>query len=92
MLLGQVEPTTIDLDEIEARLKRPEYAPVAQSLREIGMYSAVDLFATYAGQREGLRGLAEGRARSTAIATCGCSIWPAAGSISTGPTSSSPTC
>ena len=37
------------------RLKRPEYAPVAQSLREIGMYSAVDLFATYAGQRDGLR-------------------------------------
>ena len=41
---------------MEARLKRPEYAPVAQSLRDIGMYSAVDLFATYAGQREGLRG------------------------------------
>ena len=55
MLLGQVEPTTIDLDEMEARLQRPEYAPVAQSLREIGMYSAVDLFATYAGQRERLR-------------------------------------
>ena len=32
VLLGQVEPTTIDLDEIEARLQRPEYAPVAQSL------------------------------------------------------------
>jgi spermidine synthase len=49
VLLGQLEDTRINLDEIEARLKRPEYAPVAQSLREIGMYSAVDLFATYAG-------------------------------------------
>ena len=55
VLLGQVEPTTIDLDEMEARLQRPEYAPVAQSLRDIGMFSAVDLFATYAGQRERLR-------------------------------------
>ena len=61
VLLGQVEPTTIDLDEMEARLQRPEYAPVAQSLRDIGMYSAVDLFATYAGQRDRLRSLAEGR-------------------------------
>ncbi len=50
VLLGQVEETTINLDAIEEKLKRPEYAPVAQSLREIGMNSAVDLFATYAGQ------------------------------------------
>jgi spermidine synthase len=50
VLLGQIEPTRIDIDEMEARLQRPEYAPVAQSLREIGMYSAVDLFATFAGQ------------------------------------------
>jgi spermidine synthase len=49
VLLGQIEPTKIDIDEMEARLQRPEYAPIAQSLREIGMYSAVDLFATYAG-------------------------------------------
>ena len=32
VLLGQVEPTRIDLDEMERRLKRPEYAPVAKSL------------------------------------------------------------
>ena len=56
VLLGQVEPTTIDLDEMEERLKRPEYAPVAQSLRDIGMYSAVDLFATYAGSAKDYEG------------------------------------
>jgi spermidine synthase len=50
VLLGQVEPTRIDIDEMDARLQKPEYAPMAQSLREVGMYSAVDLFATFAGQ------------------------------------------
>jgi spermidine synthase len=50
VLLGQVEPTRIDLDEMERRLKRPEYAPVAKSLAAIGMSSASDLFATFAGQ------------------------------------------
>ena len=49
VLLGQVEPTHIDVDEMEARLKRPEYAPMAQSLRDIGINSAIDLFSTYAG-------------------------------------------
>jgi spermidine synthase len=56
VLLGQVEPTTIDLDEMEARLQRPEYAPIAQSLRDIGMFSAVDLFATYAGSAKDYEG------------------------------------
>jgi spermidine synthase len=51
VLLGQVEPTQINLDDIEQRLRRPEYAPVAQSLRDIGMNSAVDLFSTYAGRK-----------------------------------------
>ncbi len=49
VLLGQVDGTTIDLDEIEARLQKPEYAPLKKSLAEIGMHSAVDLFATYGG-------------------------------------------
>ena len=51
VLLGQVEPTVINLDDIQAKLRRPEYAPVAQSLAEIGMYSVVDLFATFAGNK-----------------------------------------
>jgi spermidine synthase len=55
VLLGQVQPTEIDLDEIEARLRRPEYMPVARSLRDIGLNSAVDLFATYAGRAGDLK-------------------------------------
>ena len=54
VLLGQVENTRIDVDAIQARLQRPEYAPVAQSLREIGMNSAVDLFSTFAGRASDL--------------------------------------
>ena len=30
--------------------EEPEYAPVAKSLGEVGMYSAIDLFANYAGR------------------------------------------
>ena len=55
VLLGQVEPTVINLDEIQAKLARPEYAPVAQSLREIGINNAVDLFATFAGNKQQLQ-------------------------------------
>jgi len=54
VLLGQVENTRIDVDAIQARLQRPEYAPVVQSLREIGMNSAVDLFSTFAGRANDL--------------------------------------
>ena len=50
VLMGQVEPTRIDLDSMEAKLNDPRYAQVAQSLREIGFNSAIDLFATYAGR------------------------------------------
>jgi spermidine synthase len=50
VLLGQLQPTRINLDEVEAKLNAPDYAAVKQSLAEIGMHSAVDLFGTYAGQ------------------------------------------
>jgi spermidine synthase len=49
VLLGQVEPTRINVDGIEQRLQRSEYAPVRLSLSQIGMNSAVDLFSTFAG-------------------------------------------
>ncbi len=54
VLLGQVQPTKIDVDVVQAKLQRPEYAPLARSLREIGMSSAVDLFSTYAGRKSDL--------------------------------------
>jgi spermidine synthase len=54
VFLGQAEPLKINLDELEQRLNSPDYAPVAQSLRDIGIRSAVDLLATYAGQKSDL--------------------------------------
>jgi len=54
VFMGQAEPLKINLDEIEQRLARPDYAPVAESLRGIGVPSSLDLFATYAGQKSDL--------------------------------------
>jgi spermidine synthase len=56
VLLGQVDGTTVDLDEMEARLQRPEYEPIRKSLAEIGMNSATDLFATYGGSATDMQG------------------------------------
>jgi spermidine synthase len=56
VLVGQVEPASIDVDAIEQRLHRPEYAAVAQSLGEVGFDSAVRLFSTYAGRASDLNG------------------------------------
>jgi spermidine synthase len=50
VLMGTVDPLQINVDEIQAKLNRPEYAPVARSLAEVGLGSAVDLFSTYAGR------------------------------------------
>ncbi|MBM3771749.1 MAG: SAM-dependent methyltransferase [Acidimicrobiia bacterium] len=49
VLLGQLQPAPIDVDAIQTRLLSEDYAPVLRSLGEIGMASASDLFATYAG-------------------------------------------
>ena len=36
ILFGQVEPTVIDVDELQRRLDRPDHQLVKQSLREVG--------------------------------------------------------
>jgi spermidine synthase len=54
VLVGQVEPTKIDVDAVDAKIHRPEYATMLKSLHEIGMNSAVDLFSTYAGRKPDL--------------------------------------
>ena len=51
VLFGQLEDAKIDVDAVQARLNDPANAPIANSLREIGINSAVELFGTYAGQR-----------------------------------------
>jgi spermidine synthase len=48
VMVGQEGPLTIDLDAIDEKLSRPEYLPVAESLMEIGFYSAAELFSTFA--------------------------------------------
>jgi spermidine synthase len=54
-LLGQNGPTKIDVDQLQARLDSPEYSRVAQSLRDVGFNSAVDLLSIYSGQDSELR-------------------------------------
>jgi spermidine synthase len=57
VLLGQAgdQPIRINVDEIQAKLNRPEYAPVVKSLRDIGFYTAVDLFSSYGGRATDLK-------------------------------------
>jgi spermidine synthase len=50
VLFGQVEPTVINIDEMQDRLDSPEYDAVARSLNDVGFRSVTDLLATYAGQ------------------------------------------
>jgi len=50
VLLGQLEPTRIDIDELAQRMETPEYAAITKSLREIGFNSTTELLATFAGQ------------------------------------------
>ncbi len=54
VFLGQVDKLHVDVDEVQARLDSPEFQLVDQSLREIGINSAIDLLSTYAGQRSDL--------------------------------------
>ena len=54
VFMGQAEPMKINVDALEAKLARPDYQEVAQSLREIGVFSPADLLATYAGQKADL--------------------------------------
>jgi len=60
VFLGQAEPLKINLDEAQRRLARPDYAPVAQSLAEIGFDSVIEMLSTYAGQKSDLGRWARG--------------------------------
>jgi len=55
VLLGQVEPTKIDVDALQARLDRPDYATVRQSLGIVGFPNAISLLDTYLGRASDLR-------------------------------------
>jgi spermidine synthase len=55
VLLGQVEPTKIDVDALQARLDRPDYAKVRASLQQVGFPNALSLLDTYLGRASDLR-------------------------------------
>jgi spermidine synthase len=68
ILFGRVEPTVINVDELQRRLDRPDYERVRQSLIEVGFGGletvidnmaardlAIDVLATYAGQAPALK-------------------------------------
>lgn len=55
VLLGrQNDNTPINVDDIQERLNRPDYARVSKSLADVGVNSAVDFIATYAGRASDL--------------------------------------
>jgi len=56
VMLGQVEPTKINVDEWMNRINSPEYSKVAQSLRDIGFLSPINVLATFAGNAQDLKG------------------------------------
>ena len=57
VLLGQQGdgPIRINVDAIQAKLDRPDYAPVVKSLHDIGFYSAIDMFSSYGGRAVDLK-------------------------------------
>jgi spermidine synthase len=54
VMLGWAGAAKIDVDAVEARLEQPAYRAVAQSLREVGFSSAIQMLGTYAGQASDL--------------------------------------
>ncbi len=50
VLLGQVEPTRVDVDRLQQRLEQPDHAAVFKSIHDVGFQSATDVLATYAGR------------------------------------------
>jgi spermidine synthase len=54
VLVGPVAPPEIWVDELDAILRLPAYRQMAQSLGEINLYSATDLFGAYAGRARDL--------------------------------------
>ena len=68
VLVGRREAAPIDpidVEETARRLQQPAYAPVEQSLSSVGLRSAVELYATYAGRARDLQPWVAGAAINT---------------------------
>jgi spermidine synthase len=55
VLFGQLEGGKIDVDAVQRRLSDPANSAVTESLRQVGIFSAIDLFSTYAGRRSDMQ-------------------------------------
>ncbi len=55
VMLGQVEPLKLDIDALQDRWRRDEYARVTQSLGAVNFHEATDVLATYAGSASDLK-------------------------------------
>ena len=55
VLLGQADPSRVDLDAVQARLNSPDGQRAAASLREVGFGNVMQMLATYAGRSEDLK-------------------------------------
>ena len=60
VLIGQTGDALINIDDIQARLDRPDYAPVLASISEVGFHSAVEVMGTYAGRASDLQSFIAG--------------------------------
>jgi spermidine synthase len=60
VLLAQVEPTKIDVDALEERLRRDDYQLVARSMAEVNFHTVPQLLGTYAGRAADLKSWLEG--------------------------------
>jgi spermidine synthase len=56
VLFGQLGGSKIDVDAVQKRLSDPANSRVAQSLAQVGIHTAVDLFGTYAGRKSDMAG------------------------------------
>jgi spermidine synthase len=55
VMLGTVDKMAINLNDLQAKLDRPEYVRVKRSLYDVGFGSAVELLSTYTVQASDLR-------------------------------------
>jgi len=60
VLIGQAEPAPINVDELNERMNRDDYARVTRSLADVGLGSAYELLSTYAGRDDEMRAWLKG--------------------------------
>ena len=55
VMLGTLDPLTVNLDTLQTRLDRPDHAVAREALATLGLGSAISLMSTYAGQASDLK-------------------------------------